>query len=174
MAAVAEVLDALQEEHRLIRQQLARVGRPEAADRLIAEIGAQAAEIAERLRDGGRTAFHWVTLPEPMSVAESEDALAALDAIGVPIAEVVVNHVLTDLGPCPLCDRRIADEARTIARIRRTIGRGRRVRLIPAQLEEPRGVNALGWTSLLPQELLSLLRRSPDKEMLACPANVYE
>ncbi|PYR15103.1 MAG: hypothetical protein DMG00_01345 [Acidobacteria bacterium] len=112
VAAVAEVLDALQEEHRLIRQQLARVGRPEAADRLIAEIGAQAAEIAERLRDGGRTAFHWVTLPEPMSVAESEDALAALDAIGVPIAEVVVNHVLTDLGPCPLCDRRIADEAR--------------------------------------------------------------
>ena len=143
VAAVAEVLDALQEEHRLIRQQLARVGRPEAADRLIAEIGAQAAEIAERLRDGGRTALHWVTLPEPMSVAESEDALAALDAIGVPIAEVVVNHVLTDLGPCPLCDRRIADEARTIARIRRTIGRGRRVRLIPAQLEEPRGVNAL-------------------------------
>jgi arsenite-transporting ATPase len=143
VAAVAEVLDALQEEHRLIRQQLARVGRPEAADRLVAEIGAQAAEIAERLRDGGRTAFHWVTLPEPMSVAESEDALAALDAMGVPIAEVAVNRVLTDLGPCPLCDRRIADEARTIARIRRTIGRGRRVRLIPAQLEEPRGVTAL-------------------------------
>jgi arsenite-transporting ATPase len=143
VAAVAEVLDALQEEHRLIRQQLARVGRPEAADRLIAEIGAQAAEIAERLRESGRTAFHWVTLPEPMSVAESEDAIAALDAIGVPIAEVVVNRVLTDLGPCLLCDRRIADEARTIARIRRTIGRGGRVRLISAQLEEPRGVTAL-------------------------------
>jgi arsenite-transporting ATPase len=143
VVAVAGVLDALQEEHRLIREQLARVGRPEAADRLMAEIGAQAAEIAERLRDRVHTAFHWVTLPEPMSVAESEDALEALDAIGVPIAEVTVNRVLTDLGPCPLCDRRIADEARTIARIRRTIGRGRRVRLIAAQLEEPRAVEAL-------------------------------
>ena len=143
VAAVADVLDALQEEHRLIREQLARVGRPEAADRLIAEIGARAAEIAQRLRDRAHTAFYWVTLPEPMSVAESEDALAALDAIGVPIADVVVNRVLTYLGPCPLCDRRIADEARTIARIRRAIGRGRRVRLIAAQMEEPRGVNRL-------------------------------
>ena len=143
VAAVADVLDALQEEHRLIREQLARIGRPEAADRLIAEIGARAAEIAQRLRDRAHTAFYWVTLPEPMSVAESEDALAALDAIGVPIADVVVNRVLTYLGPCPLCDRRIADEARTIARIRRAIGRGRRVRLIAAQMEEPRGVNRL-------------------------------
>jgi len=143
VAAVADVLDALQEEHRLIREQLARVGRPEAADRLIAEIGAQAAEIAQRLRDRAHTAFYWVTLPEPLSVAESEDALAALDAIGVPIAEVVVNRVLTYLGPCPLCDRRIADEARTIARIRRAIARGRRVRLIATQLKEPRGVNRL-------------------------------
>jgi arsenite/tail-anchored protein-transporting ATPase len=143
VAAVADVLDALQEEHRLIREQLARVGRPEAADRLIAEIGARAAEIAQRLRDRAHTAFYWVTLPEPLSVAESEDALAALDAIGVPIAEVVVNRVLTYLGPCPLCDRRIADEARTIARIRRAIARGRRVRLIATQLKEPRGVNRL-------------------------------
>ena len=47
VAAVADVLDALQEEHRLIRDQLARVGRPEAADRLIALLAAAGA------RDGG-------------------------------------------------------------------------------------------------------------------------
>ena len=35
VATLANVLDALHEEHRLIRDQLARVGRPEAADRLI-------------------------------------------------------------------------------------------------------------------------------------------
>ena len=35
VGAVASVLDALHEEHRLIRDQLARVGRPEASDRLI-------------------------------------------------------------------------------------------------------------------------------------------
>jgi arsenite-transporting ATPase len=143
VAAVAEVLDALQEEHRLIREQLARVGRPEAADRLIAEIAAQAEAIARRLRGARQTAFYWVTLPEPMSVAESEDALAALDAIGVRVEELIVNRVLTDLGPCPLCDPRRAEEARTIRLVKRTIARGRRLRLIPAELHEPRGVKAL-------------------------------
>jgi hypothetical protein len=44
------VLDLLQQEHRLIREQLARVGRPEAADALITLLAAQARETAERLR----------------------------------------------------------------------------------------------------------------------------
>src|SRR6202023_3445700 len=34
VAAVAEALEGLQREHRLIREQLARISRPEAADRL--------------------------------------------------------------------------------------------------------------------------------------------
>src|SRR5207237_1074142 len=40
VAAVAEILDALQEQHRIIRDQLARVGRVEASDRLIAMLAA--------------------------------------------------------------------------------------------------------------------------------------
>src|SRR5205807_9362019 len=43
VTVVSDVLDALQEEHRVIREQLARVGgRPEAADRLIAMLAEQA------------------------------------------------------------------------------------------------------------------------------------
>ena len=42
VGAVADVLDALQADHRLIREQLARVGRPEAADRLIGLLAEQA------------------------------------------------------------------------------------------------------------------------------------
>src|SRR5207245_10131807 len=79
VAAVADVLDDLQREHRLIREQLARVGRPAAADRLVALLARQARETAERLHDPRQTAFHWVTLPEDLSLAESEDAVAALE-----------------------------------------------------------------------------------------------
>ena len=141
--AVAAVLDALQEEHRLIRRQLAGVNRPEAADRLIEEIAAQAAAIAGRLRDQGQTTFRWVTLPESLSLAESEDALAALDRAGIRVPEIVINRVLTDEGPCPLCDRRRAGERAVIQRIRRTIGKARAVRLIPAQSAEPCGLRPL-------------------------------
>ena len=143
VAVVAGILDALQAEHRLIREQLARVGRPEAADRLIARLAEQARETGETLRDGQRTTFCWVTLPEALSLAESEDGLAALETNGMHAAEIIVNRVLPAAGPCPICDRRRADEQRVIARITRRLGRGRTLRIIPASLREPRGVAAL-------------------------------
>ena len=123
VAAVAGVLDGLQQEHRLIREQLARVGRPEASDRLIALLADQARETAASLRDPKRTAFHWVTLPEALSLAESDDAIAALERRGIRVPEIVVNRVLPDGGACPVCDRRRADERRVVAAIRRRLGR---------------------------------------------------
>jgi arsenite-transporting ATPase len=144
VGVVAGVLDALQDEHRVIRDQLARVTRgPEAADRLIAALAAQAAEIAERLRDRRRTSFRWVTLPEMMSVDESLDAFNALERAGLHVDEVVVNRLLPAARPCPLCDRRRAEEKKALGVIRRRLGGRRRLRLIPADVTEPRGVRRL-------------------------------
>jgi arsenite-transporting ATPase len=143
VAAIADILDALQSEHRMIREQFARVGRPEAADRLIAALAEQARETGEMLRDRARTTFCWVTLPEALSLAESEDGLAALDAAGMRADEIVVNRVLPPDGPCPVCDRRRAAERPVIAAITRRFGRGRTLRIVPADLSEPRGIKKL-------------------------------
>src|SRR5262249_54181984 len=85
VAAVAAALDALQEQHRVIRDQLARVGRPEASDRLIALLADQACETARRLQDRDRSEFYWVTLPEELARAESADGIAALEAGGMRV-----------------------------------------------------------------------------------------
>ena len=146
VAAVAEVLDALQEEHRMIRDQLARVGRPEAADRLIAMLAEQAADAGAAMRDASRTMFHWVTLPEALAIAESEDGVAALERHRIAVPEIIVNRVLPDdrqRPPCPVCSRRRADQRRAIATIHRCFARGRRVLIVPADVREPRGVRAL-------------------------------
>jgi arsenite-transporting ATPase len=150
VAAVAKLLDTLQEEHRLIRERFSRLGRPEAADRLIALMAGQARDASARLRDSRATAFHWVTLPETMSVAESRHAVTALERAGIGVAEIIVNRVLpadslrnAQNEPCPICDRRRADEARELRAIARTIGRGRRLRVIAAEIDEPRGLTAL-------------------------------
>ncbi|HEX3646608.1 MAG TPA: ArsA family ATPase, partial [Vicinamibacterales bacterium] len=108
VAAAAEVLGELQQQHRLIREQLARVGRPEAADRLISVLAEQARETAARLRDPDRTRFVWVTLPEELSLAETGDGIAALERAGIAVRELVVSRVLADGGSCPICDRRRA------------------------------------------------------------------
>ena len=143
VAAVAEILDLLQEEHRMIREQLARVGRPEAADRLIALLAAQARDTGNRLRDRRQTTFHWVTLPEELALAESVDAIGALEKAGLRVAEIVVNRVLPDAPPCPLCDARRREERRVVAAIRKRLGRGRHVAVVHAAVEEPRGIAAL-------------------------------
>ncbi len=143
VASVAGVLDALQQEHRLIRQQFARTGRPEAADRLITLIAEQASDTSELLRDPARTAFEWVVLPEALSLAESTDGLQALDRAGIPVLGIIVNRVIPDGPACPVCDRRRHDERRIMARIPRALGRKRGIRIIPAEIHEPRGVSAL-------------------------------
>jgi arsenite-transporting ATPase len=72
VAAVAEVLDALREEHRVIRDQLARVGgRADAADHLITLLASQARDTSDRLRDRKQTTFQWVTLPEDLATSSS-------------------------------------------------------------------------------------------------------
>jgi arsenite-transporting ATPase len=143
VAVVADALGALQHEHRLIREQLARVGRPEAADRLIAMLAAQARDIGGRLRDRTQTMIVWVTLPEELSVAETGDGIDALAHAGIAVSEIIVNRVLPAGGPCPLCDRRRMDERHAIAAVRRRFGRSRAVRVVAAATKEPRGLRSL-------------------------------
>jgi arsenite/tail-anchored protein-transporting ATPase len=142
VAAIAGVLDALQEEHRIIRHEFGRIGRPEAADRLIELLAAQAFDTGALLRDATRTRFIWVMLPEELSLAETVDGIAALRRAHVNIAELIVNRALTTGRPCELCDRRRAGERRVVAKARRTFPR-LTIRIAPALVQEPHGVGAL-------------------------------
>jgi arsenite-transporting ATPase len=143
VATLAHVLDALYEEHRLIRDQLARVGRPEASDHLIELLAEQARDGSSLLRDQSRATFCWVTLPEEMSLAEAEDGIGALERSGIGVGSVIVNRVLPEGPPCPICDRRRAGEGRVIDRIGQRLCRRRTLHVVPAQRSEPRGVTAL-------------------------------
>jgi len=154
---VADLLDALQQEHRAIREQFARRRSPEAADRLIALIAAEARETGARLRDVARTTVEWVMLPEALSLAESVDGLRALDRARVPVREIIVNRVLPPGPACPICDRRRAQERQMLVRAVRLFGRTRRVRAIAAEIREPRGVRAL---TMLGRSPTALRRRS--------------
>ncbi|HVH26437.1 MAG TPA: ArsA family ATPase [Vicinamibacterales bacterium] len=143
VTAVARVLDELYEEHRMVRDQLARVARPEAADRLIELLVREAGEAGALLRDPTRVRVRWITLPEEMSLAESRDGIGTLDRMGLRVDAVVVNAVIPAGAPCPVCDRRRQSEQRVIHRIRKALGQDRSLLIVPEQLQEPRGVAAL-------------------------------
>jgi arsenite-transporting ATPase len=159
LTTVAEALDALEDGHRFIRERLAGSVRDEPADRFIAELAREGAEAAAAFRDPRQSAFVWVLLPERLSIAETEDGLAALARLGVHVPELVVNQVLTDMATCPLCRSRQAEQRRTLATVRESLAGGRRLRVVPACIGEPAGVRALFQIG----QLLTGVRIRPQK-----------
>jgi arsenite-transporting ATPase len=140
---VAAVLDAMLERHRVMAASLVGAYRPDAADAMVAELDAEAADLAAALRDRERAGFSVVLLPEPLVVEEARDAAAALEAEGMAVDGVVVNRVTPPpAGRCALCTGRVRAERPVLTAVRRAF-RGRPIRLVPALPAEPRGVPAL-------------------------------
>jgi arsenite/tail-anchored protein-transporting ATPase len=139
----AEVLDDMQAKHRLIAERLGGRYRPDAADRVIEDIDAEAAALHELLRDPRRTSFSWVVTPDELAVQESVRGVRALERAGIRVAELVVNRVL-EPGPdaCSDCRARIGAEAEALRALERAL-RGVPLIGLTALDDEPRGVAAL-------------------------------
>ena len=130
----AEILDALGERHRILTESFGRSGgarQPDLADELIAEIEEEGRRMGELLRDPERASFSWVLLPEVLAIAETRDALRALDEAGILVGEVIVNRVSGRPG-----------ELEALAEIREAFG-DRRLLFLPEFEKEPRGLAAL-------------------------------
>lgn len=139
----AGVLDALEERHRVLGEAFGGEHRPDRADELIAELDKQGKDMFELLRDPGRAAFTWVLLPETLAIAETRDALKALDEAGIAVCEMIVNRVTpARAGACESCQTKRQAEAQAIAEIQEAFG-DRALRFLPAFAKEPRGLPAL-------------------------------
>ena len=143
LSALAVVFDRMHRKHRAIVEALSGRWTPDVADRLIASIALEGRELSTMLADRRRAVMNWVTLPEPMAVAESMDALQELRRLGVHVDAVVVNRLTpTPDRPCRWCAARRAFEGASI-RALGDQGGALTIRTIAARAREPRGVRAL-------------------------------
>ncbi|KKF39588.1 arsenic ABC transporter ATPase [Halorubrum saccharovorum] len=120
------------------------------------------------LRDPAKTDFRVVTIPEEMSVAESERLVARLDEFGIPVNTLVVNRVMEGIGDvtgtdaddgsaptidpgwivepnpdtCEFCARRWEVQQAALRRAT-DLFRGRDVKRVPLLAKEVRGEAAL-------------------------------
>jgi arsenite-transporting ATPase len=138
---VAAALDAMQSHHREVVSALTGRYQQDAADRLIAGIARDASDLMARLRDPRGTAFIWVTLPEPMALEETADAIGALRASGISVRTLVVNRA-TPSGGCEWDDVRRRFEARALWPVAERFP-GLDVRTVPDMPAEPRGAASL-------------------------------
>jgi arsenite/tail-anchored protein-transporting ATPase len=111
---LARLLGHLQAKHHALQQALSRRAAPDDADAFIAGLHDEADAI-DALLAGAR--FAWVTLAEPLAWAETQDALAALDARGLARAVVVNRVTRAPKTPCALCDGRRRAERPVLAAI---------------------------------------------------------
>lgn len=143
LRGLARVFDDMQEKHRAMTAALSGAWRGDAADALIEELDTDGRELAALLRDPARVRMTWVTLPEPMSIEETRDAVGALRGEGIAVSDVIVNR-LTPAPPqrCRWCAARRRFEQRSLSRMWRSeaplIMAG-----VVARQPEPRGARAL-------------------------------
>ena len=95
---IAAVLGEMLAKHHFLLTRLSGRDRSDAADRLVAEIDAEAGRLASLLRDRGRCRFRWIVLPEMLAVEEARDAVRALEVSGITIDEILVNRVTAAAG----------------------------------------------------------------------------
>lgn len=152
LTRVASVLDLLQAHHREVVSAIRGAYEADTADALIAELDADGRDLAAMLRDEKTTRITWVTLPEPMALEETADAIRALQASGLFPAQLVVNRVTPPPpGRCSWCEARRRFEARATVPLARRFP-DIEVLALPALDDEPRGVRALAsaWSALRP------------------------
>ena len=153
---LARALDLMQEKHRVLVAALTHGSRADASDALIEEIAGEGSRLASLLRDGARTRLCWVTLPETLSVAESERAIASVQGDGMRVSDVLVNR-LTPPPPsaCALCDGRRFAESQAVRGVHNRLAVGAKLWIVPAQETPARGIAALrsllGTVSRFPQ-----------------------
>ncbi len=136
---IARVFDQMRQKHRVMVEALRGGFVPEDEDAMIDALAADARALAALVRDAQRTRISWVTLPEPMAIAETKDALVDLKSRGVAVHDLVVNR-LTPLrrARCAHCDARRDFEAAALRALPR-----KPVLHVAASDEEPRGRAAL-------------------------------
>src|SRR6185503_114793 len=143
LGKVAELLNSLQAHHRTVVSALRGSYRTDDSDSLIVELDRDGEALAALLRDRESTTLTWVTLPEPMALEETADAIAALEAGGIHVARLIVNRVtLPPPQPCDWCEARMRFETRAVAPVARRFA-GREILAMPELAKEPRGVSAL-------------------------------
>lgn len=139
----AQVLDDMHAKHRFLASSLGGAWRGDFADETIASVERDAADLRALLGDPTRSSFTWVTLPEALSIAESEDGIRAIEALGVAVPTVVVNRLWPRPDrACPLCTPRADREARCVARVAELFAT-KQLLVVPAAVRESRGIDEL-------------------------------
>lgn len=140
---IVRTLDLMGEKHRYMIEQFARRRAPvDKVELFLRDLTERIASVRTLLYDQEQTSFTLVTIPEAMSVRETERYLELLQEQGVPVRDLIVNRVEQEHEGCEYCHARVLGQKRWLQEISRLF-RGLKIHQVPLQAQEVRGMDAL-------------------------------
>ncbi len=140
---MVKALDLMGDKHRYIVAHFAR-RRPVAdeVDLFLQDLSRRIEAVRALLHDKEQTSFTLVTIPEAMSVRETERYLELLTEQGVPVRDLIVNRVEQEHDACEYCRARVRSQRPWIKEIKRLFG-DLQIHHLPLMAKEVRGVDEL-------------------------------
>ena len=142
-ARMVKALDLMGDKHRYILAHFAR-RKPVAdeVDLFLRDLSQRIESVRNLLHDREQTSFTLVTIPEAMSVCETERYRELLREEGVPVRELIVNRVEQEHEDCRYCRARVRSQRPWLKQIAKSFGE-LRPHYIPLQPKEVRGMDDL-------------------------------
>ena len=135
------VYSLMQRKHRFMMRRFTGRYVKDDADAFLKTTAADIQRVRNLLKDQEATEFVPVTIPELLSIRETERLLAALDRHGIAVNNLIVNRVPPE-GVCPFCRSRKEKAAPWLEEIHQKFASWNIVR-VPLAPGEIRGVDAL-------------------------------
>lgn len=140
---MVKALDLMGDKHRYIVAHFAR-SRPIAdeVDLFLRDLSQRIESVRRLLHDEEQTRFALVTIPEAMSVRETERYLELLREQGVPVRDLIVNRVEAEHKECDYCRARVQTQRPWLKQIASSF-RDLNLHYVPLQSKEVRGFDDL-------------------------------
>lgn len=140
---IVRTLNLMGEKHRYMIQQFARRRAPvDKVELFLRDLSERVASVRMLLYDQDQTSFTLVTIPEAMSVRETERYFELLKEQGVPVRDLIVNRVEQEHDGCKYCHGRVNGQKKWLKEISRLF-RGLEIHRVPLMSQEVRGFEAL-------------------------------
>ncbi len=140
-----EVMDLMQHKHRFMSTHF--TGKSyvkDECDIFLDELSSDIHRVRKLLSNSQTTRFVPVTIPEPMSIYETERMLGALEKIDVPVKEIIVNRVI-ESEDCKFCRLKKEDQKKPLNEIEDKFFRYNliKVPLFPVEIQGVDGLKKL-------------------------------
>ena len=136
-----DVFDLMQHKHRYMSKRFTGRYVKDNTDEFLEKMSEDVKRVRTLLRDFGTTEFVPVTIPEPLSINETERLLFTLKNHGIPLKSIIVNRIIRGEG-CVFCSSKRREQQGHIKEIEEKF-EGYNLFRIPLFPEEVRGINDL-------------------------------